>query len=301
MDTITLKSLFNKITMWRKGGQRAPHKPLLILLALSYCIQDKNRFISFDDIHKKLKEILVEFGPARKSYHPEYPFWRLQNDGIWELTNVDNVSTRRNNTDAKKSELIKYDVHGGFTKEIYEFLISNKNQIPELASFILEQNFPDSIHEDILQSVGLDLEFHDNVKSRRDPYFRDKILNAYEYQCAICGFNVRVGNSLVALEAAHIKWHQAGGPDCEENGVALCALHHKLFDRGAFTISDGMKIIVSDRAYGTKGFKEWLMDFHGKDLAKPQRPSFFPEPEFVSWHVSEVFRGYGRHNVEMPI
>jgi putative restriction endonuclease len=25
----------------------------------------------------------------------------------------------------------------------------------------------------------------------------------------------------VALEAAHIKWHQAGGPDEESNGLAL--------------------------------------------------------------------------------
>nr|WP_300465308.1 hypothetical protein [Desulfobacula sp.] len=72
---------------------------------------------------------------------------------------------------------------------------------------ILEKNFPTSIHEDILEAVGIDLEYNNKIKRKRDPNFRDKILNAYEYQCAVCGFNVRVGNSLVALEAAHIKWH----------------------------------------------------------------------------------------------
>ena len=54
----------------------------------------------------------------------------------------------------------------------------------------------------------------------------------------------------VALEAAHIKWRQAGGPDLEVNGLALCSLHHKLFDRGAFTLSNQLVILVSDDAHG---------------------------------------------------
>ena len=33
-------------------------------------------------IDGELRELLIEFGPGRKSYHPEYPFWRLQNDVV---------------------------------------------------------------------------------------------------------------------------------------------------------------------------------------------------------------------------
>jgi putative restriction endonuclease len=167
--------------------------------------------------------------------------------------------------------------------------------IPDLAQSILERNFPNSIHEDILQGNGLDLELYKKIKLKRNPQFRDKILNAYEYQCAVCGFNVRIGNSLVALEAAHIKWYQAGGPVTEENGVALCALHHKLFDRGAFTLSQDMKIKVSDQTHGTKGFSEWLMAYLGRKLNPPQRPSYFPKPQFTNWHFKEVFQGYERY------
>lgn len=75
--------------------------------------------------------------------------------------------------------------------------------------------------------IGLDIEF--KGKRSRDPNFRNKILRAYKYSCAVCGFNVRLGNNLVGIEAAHIKWHQAGGPDREDNGIALCSMHHKLF------------------------------------------------------------------------
>ncbi len=151
-----------------------------------------------------------------------------------------------------------------------------------------------SIHQDILQAVGLDI---GSVTSRgkiRDPRFRERILRAYQYQCAVCGFNVRVGDTLVALEAAHIKWHQAGGPDQENNGLALCSLHHKLFDRGAFAINKNMQLVVAENTHGTHGFTEWLLAYHGKEIRSPQRPSYYPEPKFVAWHVKEVFKGYAR-------
>lgn len=44
--------------------------------------------------------------------------------------------------------------------------------------------------------------------------------------------SARHDNASVGLEAAHIKWKQFGGP-CEiPNGLALCAIHHKAFDKG---------------------------------------------------------------------
>ena len=40
---------------------------------------------------------------------------------------------------------------------------------------------------------------------RRDPCFRQRILKAYEYRCAVCGFDVRLGSISIALDAAHIR------------------------------------------------------------------------------------------------
>ena len=60
-----------------------------------------------------------------------------------------------------------------------------------------------------------------------DPEFPQRVLTAYEYRCAVCGYDVRLGNRELGLGAAHIKRHEAGGPDSEVNGLALCALHHK--------------------------------------------------------------------------
>lgn len=294
MDPYKLKSLFNNLTVWQRGGQRAPHKPLLALYAFGRCQRREERLISYSKVDRDLKKLLIEFGPFRKSYHPEYPFWRLQNDNVWELKGAEKVTARKGNTDAKKSELIKYDVHGGFTEKIILQLLKDNNLFTEIVNNLLESNFPSSIHGDILQAVGIDLELDPGEKGQRDPNFRDRVLTAYQFQCAICGFNVRVGDSLVAIEAAHIKWHQAGGPDKEYNGIALCSLHHKLFDRGAFTVDKDMVIKVSEKAHGTGGFDEWLLKFHGKLLKSPQRPTCYPKPQFTEWHIREVFKGPSR-------
>ncbi|NLA46738.1 MAG: hypothetical protein GX866_04260, partial [Firmicutes bacterium] len=136
------------------------------------------------------------------------------------------------------------------------------------------------------------------AKTRRSPDFRNRILRAYEYQCAVCGFNVRLGDTLVAVEAAHIKWHQYGGPDCEENGIALCSMHHKLFDKGVFTLDQSLVFRVAEEAHGTFGFEEWLMRYHGRPIRQPQKPDYYPNENYINWHVREVFRGPSRYTAD---
>lgn len=289
MNLDEIKNSISNLTIWKKGNQRAPHKPLLLLYALGQLQKGNPRFLPYEQAGQDLKQLLVVFGPIRKSYHPEEPFVRLSRDGIWELDKPVNLSSPNNR------KLIEEAVAGGFIPEVYKTLKDNMNLIPELAQIILEQHFPASIHDDILSAVGLDFSFTYTKKRKRDSKFRDKILRAYGYSCAVCGFNVRLAHTLVGVEAAHIKWHQAGGPDVEENGIALCSLHHKLFDRGVFTINNERRMIVSQDAHGTNGFDEWLMRYHGNEIFKPIETSYYPKDDFIYWHVKEVFKGPERY------
>jgi len=100
--------------------------------------------------------------------------------------------------------------------------------------------------------------------------------------------------AVIALDAAHIRWHQAGGPDVESNGLALCTLHHKVFDLGAFTVNRDGVLLVSDQAHGTEGFHEALMSRHGKQVRPPQRQEWKPAPSSLAWHAREVFKGSAR-------
>lgn len=288
-----LIKVFSTLCIWKRDGERAPHKPLLLLLALAGVDRKEPRLHPFAEIKDKLKYLLMEFGPPRKIYRPSYPFIRLQNDGIWEVTGNKILDPRR---DWSNNALLENKTFGGFTQEIYSMLLGDRKLIRELATIILEQNFPETIYEDILNAVGIEADVL--VKSTRDPQFRERILRAYEYSCAVCGFNVRLGQTLVAVEAAHIKWHQAGGPDTEQNGIALCTMHHKLFDRGVFTLTESMTLQVAEAAHGTRGFDEWVMRYHGKKIRNPQSPIYKPEEPFIKWHVQEVFRGPARYMVE---
>lgn len=103
-----------------------------------------------------------------------------------------------------------------------------------------------------------------------------------------------LGNADLGLEAAHVKWHQAGGPDSQDNGLALCVMHHKLFDRGAVMVLEGYEVAVSEQVHGTSGFEEWVLAFHGRPLRSPQRKEYLPVAGYLRWHWKEVFRGPAR-------
>ena len=73
MNKHHLQSLIENITVWKRGAQRAPHKPLLLLYALARSLRNSDRFIPYTEIDKKLKQLLMDFGPSRKKLSPGIP------------------------------------------------------------------------------------------------------------------------------------------------------------------------------------------------------------------------------------
>ncbi|MCC9136963.1 phosphorothioated DNA-binding restriction endonuclease [Pontibacter silvestris] len=287
-----LLSHFQNINTWKSKGIRAPHKPLLMLLALGEIQRGNTGFIPYTRIEPKLKELLLDFGPHRKTLYPNFPFTKLANDKLWQFNKPELLDTRQ---DYSSKFLRDHDLQGKFPDEVTQQLKQNPELLRSVAEQLLEQNFPDTLHQDILDAVGLNIEIsrgnsQQKQVKKRDPLFRESILKAYEYQCAVCGFGVWLKHKILALEAAHIMWHQAGGPDVEVNGLALCATHHKLFDLGAFTLNEDLRMLVSDEVNGI-GANEWLLQYHGKSIRPPQKKSFYPNPAFTFWHVNEVFKG----------
>ncbi len=276
---------------WKQGDQRAPHKPLLILYALGRW-QAGQHAVGFRQVETDLTALLREFGPPRRSDHPEQPFWRLQRDGVWTVHAPPDLQTKAGADIPRIGELRSLDIQAEFSPDVHTALAADPGLIVAIAIRILERHFPKSLHSDILNAVGLTLETTGG-RRKRNPAFRQRVLKAYEYRCAICGFDVRLGSASIALDAAHIRWHQVGGPDVESNGLALCVLHHKTFDLGAFTVREGV-LLVSDQANGTTGFQEFLMAHHGRQIREAQHPDWRPEPRRLDWHGREVFKGMAR-------
>jgi putative restriction endonuclease len=285
---------FRELNVWRRGDERAPHKPLLVLYALGRLQAGvPGRLIPFDELEEPLARLLVEFGPPRKSVHPELPFFHLQTDGVWEIENSAPLTIRRGSKNPLRSELRKFRIGGGFTESVYQVLKKRPEVIRELACRILSSHFPESLHKSIAGAVGLQLDGTTRA-SLRDSAFRSAVISAWGHQCAFCGFNVQLDNADLGLEAAHIRWCQFGGPDSIDNGLACCTIHHQALDRGAITVSDEHRILVSSRLHGGMRLDDLFLVLHGRSLLSPTRREALPKTTFLAWHRTQVFRGEAR-------
>ncbi|MBA4189525.1 MAG: HNH endonuclease [Planctomycetaceae bacterium] len=285
---------FSRLRVWERDGDRAPHKPLLVLLALGHWVQGCRGLIPYADIEVPLRNLLMEFGPPRQQHHPEFPFWYLRTDGVWEVTPDSGYPPRKGHSSPSARQLREAHAAGQFSMTVRVGLERTPALVQLIARTLLDSHFAPSTHEDILAAVGLDIDTPSPVRAARDRAFREAVLTAYGYACVVCRVGLRLGNAPVGVEAAHIRWHASGGPDVITNGLCMCSLHHKLFDRGALTLSpDSERVWVSEQANG-RNLERALGRFHGRKAARPNRADAVPSSVFVAWHHKEVFQGRPR-------
>lgn len=305
MNENEIITAFDNIRVWQRGDSRAPHKPLLVLLALGRLAQGYPAEMNFAEIESSLGQLLKDFGPEGSAKGRNNPFWHLQSDSFWQINGPAALLNRPVRQTASITELRDANVTAGFKPDFSSFLKLHPDIILTLARRLVEAHFPETLQADVLAAVGLDnlsppgLEEtaaeYVATRKARDPAFRAKVLTAYEYRCCVCGHDLRLGSQPIGLEAAHIKWFQAGGPDVETNGLALCSLHHKIFDMGAFTLRPHeYTLIFSQLLMGSEATKALALSHHGKPILPPQSSSFFPQEDYLKWHAREVFKGSPR-------
>lgn len=197
MTSDEILKAFDGIRVWQRGDRRAPHKPLLILMALGILARGENPRIKYADIESKLGRLLEEFGPSGSNASRHYPFWHLATDGLWQLHGPADILARPPGATPTVGELRANHVSGGFPLEIQTELQKNPALTAEVARRVLDAHFPESIRQDVIDAVGLSLETadasgSDSTARRRDPAFRDKVLLAYEYRCCVCGHDLRL-------------------------------------------------------------------------------------------------------------
>ena len=107
--------------------------------------------------------------------------------------------------------------------------------------------------------------------------FRGRVVPAYASQCAICRLK-----ELRLLDAAHIvsDVEDAGEPSVQ-NGLSLCAIHHRAFDQNLVGVSPGYVVHVSRRLLEDEDgpMLDLLKGFHEVRLATPKRELDWPDPE----------------------
>ena len=276
-------------------GERAPHKPLLLLLALGRVVQGRRRLVAFASIEPELRRLLVQFGPPRKVLHPESPFGRLSADGLWEILGDDGLATTSSRSLSPK-ELRTRGVVGGFPKAIHDLLAADPELVVEASERLLARYFPSFRHDDIRTAAGLRWDWHSTLPCLEEPEgaaFRTRVLDEYERRCSICGFDVRLDDRVLGLDAVRLKWPSHGGPNDVSNALAACLLHQRALNRGALGLQpdqSGYRVLVSGKVAGSSAATARLLDLHGRSVSRPRTSALAPSASFVDWHRKWVFQ-----------
>ena len=113
MTREALHQRLDGLNVWKRGDERAAHKPLLLLLAMGRAVRGEERLVSFREIEAPLTDLLWHFGPPRRAYHPELPFRHLATDGLWEVPEVSSWG---------KKHLRDRGIKGGLPEPLYRML-----------------------------------------------------------------------------------------------------------------------------------------------------------------------------------
>lgn len=105
------------------------------------------------------------------------------------------------------------------------------------------------------------------VQRRGQPEFRLRLLEAYDYSCAITG-----SNAVAALEAAHIAPYLGEQSNLTSNGLLLRADLHTLFDLNLFGIEPSSLRITLSKSLLASSYAI----IHEQSLRVPQQPSDSP-------------------------
>lgn len=276
----------------QQAGKRSPHKSLLVLLALGQLAAEGTSALRWSQTQQRLADLIATFGPSSTTSRAQsaaYPFIRLRTDGIWTLDRdvpMDNVRP-----------LADHDVVGRLTGEM-ERSLGDPDTLATVARALVDSEFPMTVAPDVLLAVGLDLDAVLTAPSdvgavrrpSRSTSWRGAILGAWDRQCAFCGFDGNIGSAAVGIDAAHVRWFNFDGPDSLDNGLALCSLHHRLFDRGALGLGEDLKVKVSTEYSARTDIGKMLYELHGQSL-HPRPGTKTPAVDHIRWHTQQVFQG----------
>jgi putative restriction endonuclease len=265
---------------------------LLLLYALGRLQRTGRSRVSFAEAEPDVARLLSEFGPARATT-PAYPFHHLQTDGLWVVDAGDA------DPGSSPGRLRASGATGQLDSAFEVALRRDPGLVALIARVLLDANFEESLHRELCEAAGLDIEGLEVAAAgarvqqlrRRDPRFRELVLVAYEYQCAMCGYDGRLGTEAVGLDAAHLRWWAFEGPDTVENGLCLCSFHHKLLDRGVLGVSGEHEVAVSAHFVARgRAAEELVLRLVGQPLLMPQPGQPAPSQDHIGWHLDQVFR-----------
>lgn len=140
------------------------------------------------------------------------------------------------------------------------------------------------------------MEFAGSTESQRtvkarigQQFFRRVIMTSYAEKCCVCGMPIPE-----LLVASHIiPWRDNKNLRVNpHNGLCLCTLHDKGFDRGFFTLGKEYEVVIGQalRHYlSNSAVHNGFRIYEGQSISLPDK--FLPKQEFLAIHRDQYFLG----------
>ncbi len=166
-------------------------------------------------------------------------------------------------------------------------------EVQKAANLLTEKVRPDT-YEPFENKRTIQYTREVSVRSRG---FRQAVIEAYDYSCAVCGLKLHSPKGKIwEVEAAHIVPHSFNGKDDLLNAISLCQLHHWCFDVGWFAILDDYTIDVSEEVkllpeLGNAGSIELIRRFsdNNSKILLPNKKNLYPHLNSITWHRLNIF------------
>ena len=300
MPTGAVTSAFSECTRWLNvlsdlnydpASGIAPHKPLLLLVICDLAESGK---LDGAILHRD-GDLVFRFSSYwrivadRRRTKPDIrlPFFHLRTEGVWKPLEAEG----RPAEDRNRAVLGQLDVSFLACLKSEEFrtlarrtLIAKyfePHERAELYSLVGLEVPP----EDIVAADAIRFLSSEASEAKRDAKFSVRVLPAYDYTCALTRYRMIAINGTTPLDAAHIHQFKKGGCSHPTNGIALSKTAHWLFDRGFWSITNDLRVIVAEHRFEEAGEEAFLLKkMAGRELLRPTNLHFLPDPQSLIWH-----------------
>lgn len=290
------------ISRSNRNGEKAPHKPVL-LLSIADWMEQYQPTSGYIPIGGDLTEIFRQNWMLlyhNHNFRPDItqPLHYLQSDGFWTLVNGKGQKIQSQLKSIKR--LVEERATGILDENSAKYFMQVETRelirmkvldtfFPYTKTHYIEERGIDGFILDIEADILMDSGTRYEHKIRqlqewegfiRNHKFRDSVLWVYRNACCISGWRVE---DAVMVDACHIVPHAESGINKVTNGLALCPNFHRAFDLGLIGLDDNFRILVKKKLHETHSplnLKQWK----GKQILLPERDRFWPDMEGIRGH-----------------
>ncbi len=294
---------FSKLNRGYVGGERAPHKPVLLLAVIDSIEAGEafeNRICITPELVARFKDVWSRYVDSA-GFSPNFtnPFYHLTGDRFWHLQTRSSEAARLTSSRSPKSfsGLQAWVEYAYLDEALFKLLVQRETR-EVLRGVLLQTYFPGKtgaqtgyiaiveqqiLHEDSVAYRKLATGLDEEEIISRSAVFKRVVPRVYNYTCCISGMRLISTTPVQMVDACHIVPFAESHDDTIANGISLCPNLHRAFDRGLLRIDEEYRVRVSD-VFTEAESSYTLRGLEGKPILLPQQREWWPGKENLAAH-----------------